>query len=121
MKQFLGSMYCNACSAEASKLIDPESKKLRIHISSCKEIVKGCINTWNLIYSITHIANSYYYLSSALRHFTEDKEMNIPVDPEIPETILKSGYISSQIREIVELQHNQELFNEIDSVRKVCD
>ena len=106
MKEFIGSMFCNACSAQADRLVDPLLKKLRIHISTCREVVKECNSTWNLIYTITHISNSYYYLSSALRMSLTGQSVDFPTDLNLPETILDSGYISSLMREIVELQQN---------------
>ena len=80
MKEFLGSMFCNACSAQADRLVDPVTKKLRIHISTCREVVKECNSTWNLVYTFTHISNSYFYLSSALRLSLSGKNVDFEVD-----------------------------------------
>lgn len=121
MKEFIGSMFCNACSAQADRLVDATSKKLRIHISTCQEVVKECNNAWNMIYTITHISNSYFYLSSALRISLTGNVVDFPVDLDLPETILDSGYISSLMREVAELRDNQELLNETSTVANLCN
>jgi hypothetical protein len=79
-------MYCNACSINVETLT--ESNKLKIHISTCRDIIKECNDTWNLAYSLHHIFNMYQIFSKVLRSHVEGvAKIEVAYTVEGPDTI----------------------------------
>lgn len=111
-------MYCNICSANASKYI--YNKKLRIHLSTCREVVKECNDAWNLAYTFIHIANSYRVFSQALRLHLKGEKVDIKYEHSGPDTVLHSGYISYLMREIDEIGDDINVLFQMDSDTKLC-
>lgn len=111
-------MYCDICSAEAPRFM--QNNKLRIHISTCREVVKECNDAWNLAYTLVHITNSYRVFAKALRLFTANQTVDIKYEHTGPDTVLNSGYISYLMREISEVGEDYNVLFQMDSDSKLC-
>ena len=96
------------------------TNKLKIHISTCREIVKECNDAWNLAYTLIHITNSYRIFSKAMRLHLENKVVDIEYESHGPNTVLNSGYISYLMREINEVGDDLNVLFQMDSDTKLC-
>ncbi len=118
MKEFIGSMYCNVCSPNVATMM--ENNKLKIHIFTCRDIIKSCNDTWNLAYTLTHVFNIYQIFNKVLKGHIAGNDVNITYNGYELDTCRKSGYYSYLMRQIDEFRDKNNILLIMDPDNTLC-
>lgn len=118
---FLRSMFCFSCSARVKDLMD--GNRLKIHVSTCRTVVKSCIGPWTFVYNMMHIAKAYTLFSEVKRKVgtPEAAKIKIRKDTMGPDTTFESGVLSFYMREIYELANDDNILFYFTDDIKVCN
>lgn len=103
-QKFFKSMFCYSCSGRASQLLF--DNKLRIHVSTCRNLVKKCIGTWTYVYNIMHMAKAFTLFNEVKRKYGTPEASKVGTRNKNtmgPDTALISGVLSFSLRELNQL------------------